>query len=368
MDLLNYLYKKIDKIDVARYGKTRNYLSGAVTKLSPYISRGVISHTDIALRILSRYSVQESRPLVYQLAWREYFQKIWLEHGERIFTDWYQTQHPVERSGISKSVIKGETGIEILDTAIMELYNTGYMHNHVRMYIASLLCNIGRYHWMEPACWMYYHLLDGDLASNMLSWQWVAGTFSHKKYYFNQDNINHYCGTSQRNTFLDKSYQEIMRMSCPEALSKGISLQLKTKLPACPPLKLDYTKPLLLYTTYTLNPLWHAGKSANRVLVLEPSHFKRFPVSEKVMEFVLQLTNNIPELQVFTGEVTEIPGISDFSEVIAVKHPLALHFPAKLEEPKWLFPDVQPTGSFSSFWKKCEVILSFSLNKKSILK
>ena len=364
MDLLNYLYNKIDKIDVVQYGQTRNYLSGAVTRLSPYISRGVISHTDIASRILNRYSVQESRPFLYQLAWREYFQKMWFKHGDKIFTDWYQSQQPVERSGISESVMKGKTGIEILDAAISGLYNTGYMHNHVRMYTASLLCNIGRYHWLEPARWMYYHLLDGDLASNMLSWQWVAGTFSHKKYYFNQDNINHYCGSNQRNTFLDKSYQEIMSISCPEVLSKAASPQLKTKLPTCPSLKLDYTRPLLLYTSYTLNPLWHANKKANRVLVLEPSHFRRFPVSEKVMEFILQLADNIPDLQVFVGEVHKIPDITGFSEVVTVKHPLTYHFPAKQEEPKWLFPEVQPTGSFSSFWKRCEAILFPSHNKK----
>mgnify|MGYP006195700273 CR=1 FL=1 len=60
------------------------------------------------------------------------------------------------------------------------------------MYLAAMVCNNAKSHWLTPARWMYYHLLDGDLASNALSWQWVAGTFSHKKYIANQQNINKY--------------------------------------------------------------------------------------------------------------------------------------------------------------------------------
>ena len=83
------------------------------------------------------------------------------------------------------------------------------MHNHLRMYTAAICCNIGQYHWLQPAKWMYYHLLDGDWGSNALSWQWVAGTNSHKKYIANQENINKYCFTKDENTFLDKSYAEL---------------------------------------------------------------------------------------------------------------------------------------------------------------
>ena len=72
------------------------------------------------------------------------------------------------------------------------------------MYIASIVCNIAKSHWKLPSKWFYYYLLDGDLASNNLSWQWVCGANSSKKYYANQENINKFCFTKQKNTFLDK--------------------------------------------------------------------------------------------------------------------------------------------------------------------
>jgi deoxyribodipyrimidine photo-lyase len=69
------------------------------------------------------------------------------------------------------------------------------------MYIASLACNVAQSQWRIPAKWMYYHLLDADWASNALSWQWVAGTNSNKKYFANQNNINKYCFTKANEYF-----------------------------------------------------------------------------------------------------------------------------------------------------------------------
>lgn len=129
-----------------------------------------------------------------------------------------QEQTPIATNEISSSIINATTGIEGIDSAIKQLYQTGYMHNHCRMYTAALVCNIAKSHWYHPAQWMYYHLLDGDWASNACSWQWVAGANSSKKYYTNQENINKYTHTNQRNTYLDKSYEEIESMQSPTAL------------------------------------------------------------------------------------------------------------------------------------------------------
>ena len=78
-----------------------------------------------------------------------------------------------------------------------------------------LICNIAGTKWQAGAAWMYYHLLDGDLASNTLSWQWVAGTFSSKKYFANQENLNKYGNSQDRQfgTFLDKSYEDLSQDS-----------------------------------------------------------------------------------------------------------------------------------------------------------
>jgi len=96
------------------------------------------------------------------------------------------------------------------------------------MYTAMLACNIACSHWSLPAKWMYYHLLDGDLASNTLSWQWVAGSFSSKKYYANQENINKYSGRNQQQSYLSFDYDAITKMPIPIALQEITSIELKT--------------------------------------------------------------------------------------------------------------------------------------------
>ena len=199
--------ERIDTINPIAYAKTRNFIDGAVTKLSPYISRGVISLPMIKDAILNKFNRYQAEKLLQELAWREYWQRVWEEKGDEIFVDLKQEQTLVQSKNIPSAILHASTGIDAIDQSIQELYQTGYMHNHCRMYVASITCNIAQCHWLKPSQWMYYHLLDGDPASNSLSWQWVAGTFSSKKYYCNQENINKYCYTHQRNTFLDESYE-----------------------------------------------------------------------------------------------------------------------------------------------------------------
>ena len=71
-------------------------------------------------------------------------------------------QKPVAYRNLPKNILDANTKISAVDNAIKEFYNTGYLHNHMRMYIAAICCNIGQYHWLNPAKWMYYHLIDGD--------------------------------------------------------------------------------------------------------------------------------------------------------------------------------------------------------------
>lgn len=354
------ILERIHQIDPIQYGKTRNYLDGAVTLLSPYISRGVISTKqvrDITLaRGFDRYAIQK---FLQELAWREYFQRVWQVKKERIFHDLHQPQANIEHRLMIEAIEQAATGIEAVDRGIRSLYETGYLHNHLRMYVASLACNIGKAHWYTPARWMYAHLLDGDLASNTCSWQWVAGTFSKKKYFCNQDNINNFTRSQQTNTFLDASVEELSNVPVPPSFKITKAWNLATTLPSTPTPHLDVTRPTLLYHSYNLDPLWHQGEDANRVLLLEPSHFRKFPVSEKVMSFILALAQNIPGIQIMVGEVVEFQQLlagatGEGALLISKEHPAFDHFPGIKEERDWLFPGV--TGyhpSFFSFWKKC---------------
>ena len=347
---------RIDKIDPIQYSKTRNYIDGNITYLSPYISRGVISVKQVMEAVLAKgYKPYEITKFIQELAWREYFQRVWQHLEDDMFDDIRITRTGIRHRQIPQAIITAKTGIESIDTAINDLYQTGYMHNHIRMYTASIACNIAKGHWQLPSQWMYYHLLDGDLASNTCSWQWVAGSFSSKQYFCNQENINKYTYSKQKDTIIDKSYDEIPLMEIPDILTNTSSLQLTTTLPGKTKPTFDHNLPLVLYNSYNLDPLWRNDIAANRLLVLEPSHFKQYPVSEKVIRFIIELAANIDGLQLFIGEINEIPDLAKFPAIYSKEHPAFNYYPGKKDEREWMFPGV--TGmfnSFFSFWKKCE--------------
>ncbi|HBB52842.1 MAG TPA: DNA photolyase, partial [Legionellales bacterium] len=107
------------------------------------------------------------------------------------------------------------------DALIHELTSTGYIHNHARMYLASYVVHFRRIKWQAGAKWFLHHLLDGDVASNNLSWQWVASTFSHKPYIFNLENVAKYFSNQvntepHRNQLLDASYEELQQRLFPK--------------------------------------------------------------------------------------------------------------------------------------------------------
>jgi deoxyribodipyrimidine photo-lyase len=349
------IIERINHIDPVAYGKTRNYIDGAVTRLSPYISRGVISLPIIKDEILKRYNRYQSEKILQELAWREYWQSVWEAKGNSIFTDLKHIQTDVQSHQIPSAILNVSTGIIAIDQCIQELYNTGYMHNHCRMYIASIICNIAKSHWHYPAQWMYYHLLDGDLASNSLSWQWVAGTFSSKKYYCNQENINKYCHTQQSETFLDHSYEALPSIEIPDSLKSTISLSLETKLPQSSIPIINTKVPTLIYNAYNLDPLWYEGQNVNRVLLLEPSHYTRYPVSEKVLAFIIALGRNIPDLQIFTGNFEALQQHTGSSTIIFKQHPGYRHYQGKMETYDRLFPQINGYfPSFFSYWNQCK--------------
>lgn len=349
------ILQRVEQIDPIAYGRSRNFLNGAVTKLSPYISRGVISTRFVMNSLVNRgFKPVEILKLIQELAWRDYFQQVWKARGDEIHQDIKNTQSGVKHHQMPCVVLNSQTGIQAIDLGIKDLYNKGYMHNHLRMYVASIACNVGGSHWKTPAKWLYYHLLDGDLASNTLSWQWVSGAFSSKKYYANQDNINKYCNTDQKGTFLDVGYEEFDSMQIPDELLETCIPELKTNLPEPAEIKIDILKPTLIYNSCNLDPDWKKQEEVNRVLLLEPSHFEKYPVSDKTISFILSLAENIDGIQVFTGEFKDLVNRYELKEVFFKEHPANKHYKGTWENRDWMF-DVQGYyPSFFIFWKQCE--------------
>lgn len=353
------IVKQIDTIDPVKYGKTRNYSNGAVTKLSPYISRGVISTNQIAKAVLNKgYKPYEILIFLKELAWRDYFQQVWIHLKDKINEDIKQQQSSELHFETPHPIILANTGINAIDSSINSLYETGYMHNHMRMYVASLCCNIAKSHWLNPAQWMYYHLLDADWASNALSWQWVSGTFSSKKYYANQENINKYFYSNQNNSFLDIEYEHLYQIEVPEQLKITSLFRAETNLPPNKSLNLDPLSPVYIYNFYNVDPEWDKHIKANRVLLLEPSFFKKYPVSDNTIQFILELSKNIANLEVYTGEFDEVFYKYPNHTFHYKEHPTNTHYKGTEHKRDRMFNEVNGYfPSFFSYWKKCEKYL-----------
>jgi deoxyribodipyrimidine photo-lyase len=349
----------IHNIDPVAYGKTRNFTDGAVTYLSPFISRGIIS-TKIVYEIMKKrgFELHQIESFVKELCWRDYFQRIWQE--KNLDEEIKQSQMKQTYRDFPSVIYEKTMRIPFFNEQIHQLQTTGYLHNHVRMYLASLICNIGQYHWKMPAQWMYYHLLDGDWASNACSWQWVCGANSQKMYMMNEENVSFFTKASISNSYLNRFHQNPFDTWIPEEWNDSKTLALKTNLPKIADLKLDNSLPTCIYNYYNIDPQWKKELKANRVLLLEPAIFERFPVSDLCIQFLLNYAQWIDGIQLFVGSFEELKEKHLSKASIYFKeHPLNKHYQGIEENRDWILDSV--TGyfpSFFAFWKKCAPLLN----------
>ena len=204
---------RLAAVNPAAYARTRNALDGAVTRLSPYLTHGLLSLREVYDAVNARHPLDAKHKFVFELGWRAYWRHVWEHVGDGIHQSTHQgllPDHAYQRD-IPADVLEARTGIPVIDNAVCELYLTGYLHNHARMWLASYLVHLRKVHWHVGAQWMLGHLLDGDVASNHLSWQWVAGTGSSKPYLFNADNVAKYAPAHWHSpgTAIDTSYETL---------------------------------------------------------------------------------------------------------------------------------------------------------------
>ena len=222
--------ERLLKIDPIAYGRTRNYGDGKVTRLSPYIHHGIVSLNEVRNRAI-KLSEDPSKieKFLQELAWRDFWQMVLTQHPEWAWQDAEPYKTGFEPSDyaddLPEDIREGKTGVACLDAFIYELITTGYIHNHARMYLASYVVHFRRIKWQAGASWFLHHLLDGDVASNNFSWQWVASTFSSKPYIFNLENVHRYFGnlvdtSPERNKILDASYEELHQRLFPNLQGK----------------------------------------------------------------------------------------------------------------------------------------------------
>ena len=136
-------------------------------------------------------------------------------------------------------------------------------------------------------------------------------------------------------------------------LSKEINLEIKCNLPKVEKIEINEDIPTIIYTSYNLDSNWKKNMSANRILLIEPSHFNKYPVSKKVMDFILLISKEINNIQIAVMEFSDLYKIINNKEEIYYKeHPFSNHFMGIKEQRDWMFPDVEASGSFFTYWKK----------------
>lgn len=159
---------------------------GAVSRLSPYIRYRLITEQDVVTSVLQLHSLTDAGKFVQEVAWRTYW-KGWLEMRPSIWLDFSEARDRLHNQFADSSSLlaaeAGTTGIEGFDDWARELVDTGYLHNHARMWFASIWIFTLRLPWELGADFFLRHLLDADAASNTLSWRWVAGLQTAGKTY-----------------------------------------------------------------------------------------------------------------------------------------------------------------------------------------
>lgn len=205
-------------LNPAEYGKSRNHLDGAITGLSPFVRHGIMSTAAVRDHALEIATPKAAEKFIQQVAWREYWLRLYHQSPEHIWEDVepYKTGFAPSdyADDLPGDIAAAETSVACIDQFIAELLETGYMHNHARLYVAAYVCHWRRVKWQAGARFFLSHLLDGDPASNNLSWQWVASTFSHKPYFFNLENVEKFSGDTvdtrfKTNKALAGTYEDI---------------------------------------------------------------------------------------------------------------------------------------------------------------
>ena len=190
-------HRILAQIQPRSYAATRNHLDGAVTRLSPYLRHGILTLDAVRRHAVSvAGSARAVQKFISELAWRDYWQRLYQVWGEGVWLDredyktgWASGDYSPD---LPEDIRDGTTPLACMDAFSGELRTTGYLHNHARMWLAAYVVHWRRVQWQAGARWFLVHLLDGDPASNNLSWQWVASTFSHKPYFFNRENVEKY--------------------------------------------------------------------------------------------------------------------------------------------------------------------------------
>ena len=225
---LNQLNNFVEN-NLGEYSKLRNFDFGPekrsnISCLSPYITHGIINEQEVIQKALSKFSFSKNEKFIQEVLWRTYW-KGWLELRPNVWADYLielnQIKNEFKDNKDYIAAIEGKTKVDCFNEWVKELKENNYLHNHTRMWFASIWIFTLELPWQLGAEFFMQHLYDGDAASNTLGWRWVAGVQTQGKHYLASEwNIKKFTNNRFQNIKLnenappkvsEKSYQIIKR-------------------------------------------------------------------------------------------------------------------------------------------------------------
>ena len=216
--------KAVDKLNhfvennLSEYSKLRNFDFGPdnrsnISCLSPYITHGVINELEVIDKSLKKFSFAKNEKFIQEVLWRVYW-KGWLELRPNVWSDYLVELNNLRNEFKSNqnylNAIEGKTNIECFNQWVNELKENNYLHNHTRMWFASIWIFTLELPWQLGAEFFMQHLYDGDAASNTLGWRWVAGVQTQGKHYLASEwNIKKFTNNRFQNIQLNENASPI---------------------------------------------------------------------------------------------------------------------------------------------------------------
>ena len=286
--------KAIDKLtnfieqNLSDYSKLRNFDFGPdnrsnISCLSPYITHGIINELEVVDKSLNKFSFAKNEKFIQEVLWRVYW-KGWLELRPNVWSDYLlelgKVKDQFKNNQNYLDAIEGKTNIDCFNEWVIELKENNYLHNHTRMWFASIWIFTLELPWQLGAEFFMQHLFDGDAASNTLGWRWVAGVQTQGKHYLASEwNINKFTNNRFKNIKLNENAPSIFS-------DKTYSINKKDFLN--PEILEDKT--LLIFennTTFEFSDF--KEQKFKKILLVSNETNRAIELSEKVLKFKTDL-------------------------------------------------------------------------------
>jgi hypothetical protein len=322
--------KAIDKLNnfveknLSDYSKLRNFDFGPdkrdnVSCLSPYVTHGILNEIEIIKKSLARFSFSKNEKFIQEVLWRTYW-KGWLELRPNVWTDYLVNLNNIrEKFRDNKeylNAIEGKTSVECFNEWVKELKENNYLHNHTRMWFASIWIFTLDLPWQLGAEFFMQHLYDGDAASNTLGWRWVAGVQTQGKHYLASEwNIKKFTNNRFNNIKLNEN-------APPKVSEKTYSI---VKQNFANPQDIDQNNLLVFENNLSLETTDFKNNKFKKVyLVSNKNENRSIKLSEKVIKFKSHLIKDQEQRlkdQSIDCEIIDVSEVKKIGENIISLYP-----------------------------------------------